>query len=305
MYPVLFTVAGIPISSFGFFLLLAIFAAVYTIWKLAYFYELNVEKIFDLILLSLFGWLLGARLYFILFHRDLFNSLSKIFLINRFPGLSFWGGLLIAVIMLRIFSKKFKMNFWTIMDFAVVGLFLGISISSIGCFLGGCQSGIPSNAFYAVSQAGLVGKRLPIQIIEAVIFFGFFIYLWKRAKRFHLPGQVAYKGIILLGILKFIFDFYRGETQKWLGLGLGQYYALLVLLFGVVSYYKISKKSFRADIRFILGVLARADKRKIALTRLSRAWYNQKVAITIALKKWPKRIQRLFHLKPNPDKFKP
>ncbi len=303
MLPVLITIFGIPISSFGVFLLLSIMAATYLIWKQARLYEIDLEKILDLILLSLVGALIGARIYYIIFHLSLFNSLPKLLLINRYPGLSFWGGLIGGFLALKVFSKRLKMDFWQIMDFALVGLFVGISISSIGCLLGGCQIGQASNNFMAVNQVGLIGKRFPIQIVEGLLFLIFFFTLWKASLRFHPMGRIAYRGLIILGLLKFILEFFRGDKQIIYNISLGHLFSALIFIFGIVCFYKLTKRSLRADIKSAIKIVTSSQKRSLVVTRLSKSWYNLVVDWKFSMQKGIKRLSKLLNIKSNPRGF--
>src|SRR5258708_17707733 len=177
MQPVLLTLGGQPISSFGLFLLLSFLASSYFIWRVVRAYELDEERAIDLLLLTFSGGLIGARVYFVLLHLNQFDTLSKIVLINRYPGLSFWGGFLVGFLVLKFFAARFKLAFWQLADFALIGLLIGLSISSLGCLLGSCQYGLPSNLPFAVTQVGLIGKRFPLQIIEALVYLVIFYYL--------------------------------------------------------------------------------------------------------------------------------
>jgi phosphatidylglycerol---prolipoprotein diacylglyceryl transferase len=215
--PVLISLAGFPISSFGVFLSISIVLALFFIWRIIRVYELDEEKVIDLFILTVLSGFVFSRLYFVLFHPNQFVELGRIFLINRYPGLPFWGGFLGGVLVLKLLSKRYRMNFWQIADFAVVGLFIAMAITSLGCLLGACQYGVLSSSPFAVAQAGIIGKRFPLQIIESLVFFVGFLYLSANALRFHFFGQIFSQGLIYLGISKFILEFFRGDTQTLYG----------------------------------------------------------------------------------------
>src|SRR5260221_6003041 len=112
MLPVLFTLAGFPITSFGLFLTLAILASLFVIWRAAQVYEIDPERLLDIFFLTIFSAMVFARLYFAIFNTELLTDPVKILLLNRYPGLSFWGGLLGGVVALRFFAGRFKANIW-------------------------------------------------------------------------------------------------------------------------------------------------------------------------------------------------
>ena len=296
MHPVLLSIGNFSVSSFGLFLLLAIFTSSFVIWRIAALYDLEAEKVLDLIFLTIAGGIIGARIYFIILNLPIFDNLLKIILITKYGGLSFWGGLLAGGLTLRLFSQRLKINFWRAADFAIVGLALGIAISSIGCLLGSCQYGLPSKLPFAVIQVGLIGKRFPLQIVESILAFLLFLYLWGKVLRFHIDGQVASIGLILLGVAKFLLEFFRGDR------GLGQIWSVLLIFAGVFIYYLVSKKSFLADLKFMLRLATDGSSRQATVLKLTKSWYNFSVSWHVTMIRWRKNLLRLLNIKPNPPK---
>ncbi len=309
MYPVLFTVGSWPVSSFGIFMALAFLASLVTIWRIARSYELNEEKTLDLAMLSFFGALIGSRAYFVLLNLSIFDDWSKIFLINRYPGLSFWGGLLGGLLTLWFFAQRLKIPFWKVADFAVVAALVGLILGDVGCFLGGCEYGIPSSFFLATPVIGLVGRRFPVALIEAIILIFVFRTLWKQVIRFHFDGKVAANFLILVGIVKFVLEFYRGDSRPVVGwVSIGHLFSLMAISLGTVIFYSQSKRNWRKDLQFILTVPTNATNRKTVLVQLKRSCYNQKVSWTLRVQNLlkliqssPKRLRKQLHVKPTPD----
>lgn len=277
MLPTLFTIAKIPISSFGFFLSLGILFALHLIWRLARAWDLPEEKILDLFFLTIFVGFIGARIFFIILNFEIFDSLSKMILITRYPGLSFWGGLFGGWLTLYFLTKRTKLSFWQIADIAAVGVIGGIILGDIGCFLGGCGYGNASNFFMAVPVVGLIGKRLPIQIFEAIIFLFFLSKLWYMATHFHYHGKIISFSLIFIGLIKLMLDLWKGQGQEAL-------FAIVTLSLGVLIFYRVSKRHFREDLK----KLPRKETAKWTLKYLSDFWYNQKIAWKFQLQKTKK-----------------
>src|SRR5438552_13186037 len=113
MFPTLFSIGKFGISSFGVFLAFGFILGVFLIWRLARAWDLDEEKILDLTLLTFFGGLIGARIYFVLSHLSFFGlNPLKILLFQKYPGFSFWGAFLGGWLSLFYFAKKFKWDFW-------------------------------------------------------------------------------------------------------------------------------------------------------------------------------------------------
>jgi len=304
MLPVVFKIGSQPVSSFGLFLLLAFLTTSYVIWRLIKVYEIDEEKTIDLVLLTFFGGIIFARIYFILFHLNDFQALDKIFLINRYPGLSFWGGVLGGMISLRLFSKRMKVNFYQAADIGIIGLFAALIVASFGCLLGSCQYGQVSNLPIAVTQIGIVGKRFPLQVVEAIIFLLSYLYLWRHSLKFHFNGQILSLGLIILGIGKFILEFFRGDRQTVFGsLSLGLIWSLLLVVLGIKIYYGQTKRSFKSDLRFFISFFYRTSTRRYFLTRLRKSWYNLRVDLKFFIVGLKRRVTKKMNIRANPTKF--
>ncbi|MBI4038150.1 prolipoprotein diacylglyceryl transferase [Candidatus Daviesbacteria bacterium] len=310
MLPVLFSVGQISISSFGFFLALGFLFGTFLVWRLARAWDLDEEKILDLVLLTFFGGLLGARLFFISFNWDFFsqNPVSAL-LLTKYPGLEFWGGVLGGWLTLAFFSRRLKVDFWQIADLSAVGFLGGLVLGDIGCFLGGCAIGLPSNLFFATTVVGTVGKRFPIQLFEAAIFLIILLKIWPIASKFHFRGKIISLSLILLGVVKFLMDFFRAKTEG------GQIFAMIILILGMTVFYKTSKRSFSEDIilakKLLVSFLTENNARKTIIINFKTNWYNGfKSVVQNSKISWNWRIYRLkkllrrWHVKHTPENIR-
>lgn len=313
MHPVILTLGSISISSFGLFLALAFLLATFVGWRLAKIYDLNEEKLLDLAIITFLGGILGARIYFVALNWALFQDLNKVLLINRYPGLSFWGGLLGGMIALSFFARRVKMNFWQIMDFAAVGFMLGLSVGNIGCFLGGCGYGVVSNSPLATAVVGLVGKRVPISALESLFLLVIFFYLWKQVVRFHLNGKVVAVSLMILGVVKFFTEYFRGDSRlipQVSNLYYGHLWAMAIFSLGLGIYYYRSKQNPVLQLRALYLLLTSSKRRELALSHIKKSWYNQKVNLKLTVGRvWrqihslPQVLRRRLNVKPTPHRY--
>ena len=197
MLPVLFSISGVPISSFGLFLAVGFLVAVFVAWRIAKAYDLSEGKILDLAILVFFGGIISARIFYISLNWAIFGDVSHVFLINLYPGFTFLGGLFGGAVILRLLTLRSKLNFWQIADIGSVGLIIGLTFGSVGCFLGGCEVGIVSSLPFAISTVGFIGKRFPVSVVMEKCYQVSFS--WKN--RFSCPSTFRF-GKILHGILE-------------------------------------------------------------------------------------------------------
>ncbi|MDD2823358.1 MAG: prolipoprotein diacylglyceryl transferase [Candidatus Daviesbacteria bacterium] len=304
MLPILFSIGPVPVSSFGLFLGLGFLAAMFVSWRIAKAYDIDQAKILDLGLLTFFGGLIFARIYFVLFNLNYFNNISYVFLINLYPGLSLWGGLIGGALTLKLLAARAKLNFWQIADLATVGLMMGLVFGSIGCTLGGCGYGVTSSLPIAVSVVGLIGKRLPVPFFEALIYLMFFFWLWKSATRFHFNGKIMAIAFMLLGAERFFADYFReGDWQ-------GQLAPLALFIIGFVIFYLRAKRAPTDDIFSIIDSFSTSKKRNLLLQRFIKHCYNSKIQWKIKLGKTrtsllllPNKIKRKLNVKSTPRNY--
>lgn len=290
MLPVLFTIGSLTISSFGLFLILGFIFAVIVFWRLGAIYDIDEERRLDLSLITFFLSLIGARIYFVLSNLSVFDSLSKVLSINHYPGLNFWGGFFTGSLVLYLLCHYFKLKFYQIADFFIVGLFAGLIFGSFGCLLSSCQYGVVSPNF-GVVQEGLIGNRFPIQAVMVMLYLLSFFYLWKVGLRFHFTGKVISVGLVLLGIIKFFTAFFRADQPHLFAfITEEQLFALLLLITGIIVYYQQSRKKFLVDIRSFVKFFKSRRRRQLVLSRIYDSWYNLLIRLRRVTKMRPQNL---------------
>lgn len=290
MLPVLFSIGQTPISSFGVFLALGFMLGIFLVWRLCRAWDLDEEKSLDLTLLTFIGGLIGARVYFAILNLQYFVvSPINLIMINRVPGLDFWGGILGGWLVLYIFARRFRMDFWQLADIAVVGVLGGLVLSSLGCFFGGCNIGAPSNAFFAVTMVGSLGKRWPVQIVEALFLSISLATAWSKATHFHQRGKIASLGFIYIGIIKLVLDPLRQDHS-------GRIFSLIFILLGLTIYYKVTKQNPITHLKILrkslVEFILKPEARIRVVQSLYKSWYNQKTALSWKLRNLKKLLRR-------------
>lgn len=291
MVPVLFTIFNYPVSSFGVFLILGFLVGIFLIWRLSRAWDLDEEKILDLTLLTFLGGLFGARIYFVLEHVSIFaTNLTRIILINKFPGFSFWGGFLGGWLTLFFLAKNKKEDFWMLSDIAVVGFLGSLIFSDIGCFLGGCNVGVKTDLFLSIPMVGLVGRRFPVQILEALLFSGVLSNIWSQAIRFHPRGKIVSLSLIYIGIIKFFIEPLKQNHDE------GKFLSLVLFFLGVTIYYRVMRRNLILDIKNLglsfSKIIINSTFRKLAFDRFRKYWYNQTTLFFWNIKNFKKIIRR-------------
>ncbi len=289
MFPVLFSIGHYSLSSFGVFLALGFLVSIFLVWRLGRAWDLDEERTLDLTLLTFLGGLFGARIYFAIEHLQAFSSPLNLILINKVPGLSFWGGILGGWLTLYFLARVKRLNFWQLADIASVGLLGGLLLSDIGCFLGGCDVGSPSRAFIAVTMVGSIGKRWPIQIAEALLLTVSLANIWSQATHFHQRGKIVSLAFIYMGVIRLALEPFRQDHS-------GLTFAGVFILLGFTIFYRVTKQNPVAHLQvlrlFLVRIFTDPKARKDIVQTLSKTWYNKKTAIGWKLRNLKKLLRR-------------
>lgn len=290
MFPVLFSIGSLSISSFGVFLALGFLLGIFLIWRLARAWDLDEEKVLDLALLTFLGGMIGARIYFVIDNWQYFAaSPINVILINKVPGFSFWGGFLGGWLTLYFFAKRKRVDFWQLADIASLGLLGGLILSELGCFFGGCNAGIPAKAFFAVTQIGSLGKRWPVQLIEALLLTVVLLKIWSQATHFHQRGKIISLTFIFVGGIKLILEPIKQDHS-------GIIFSGILTLLGLVIFYKVTKqnpiKQFKGWGVFLTRLVTDPQARILMVHKIDKCWYNQKTSAGWKLRSLKKLLRR-------------
>lgn len=292
MYPVLFSINKLHVSSFGVLITLGFLFGMFLIWRLARAWDLDEEKILDLTLLTFLGGLLGSRIYYTLEHLQFFaQNPIRFFYFTKYPGFSFWGAFLGGWLALNYFARKKRLDFWQVADIAAVGFLGGLIFTSLGCFLGGCDVGIVSKVFFAVPVVGLVGKRFPVQLLGMFLLTLALLNLWGKSKRFHPRGAILGLVLIFVGAIKVLVQPLKAADGENLFL------SLILIILGVYIYYKVTNKNLKQDLKdwakYIISLFTDPLARKSTVARLGKYWYNRKTSISWKLRSLKKALRRI------------
>ena len=219
MYPVLFRIGDIAISSYTVMFIIG-FLLAYLPFRSEFKRKGLSEDLLDLLYAaSVIGGLIGAKILFLMenvtfreFMTDPIRYLSS--------GLTFLGGFLGAVVLILVVVWAKKVNFWLVADAMSPALVLGYSIAKIGCFLVGDDYGPPSHLPWAMAfpeGSPPTNERVhPAQIYEMLAMIGVFVFLWKIRKRNVPIGWLFGVTLILMGVERFLVEFVRNTTPSFI-----------------------------------------------------------------------------------------
>lgn len=240
--PVLFKIGPIPINTLGLAVGLAAFIGFWLVSREAKKEGISPDLILDLTLYAMIGGVLGARLWYVLFMwKEYVNNPLEILMVWH-GGLAIQGGILGGILAGVWFAKRKGLPVWELSDMVAPALLLGMAIGRFADFLNGDAYGVPSNSFLAIRfppgtyAYNVYGSTpiLPMQLIEGIgdlMILGILIIL-KRKKSF--PGFTFLLMLISYSILRFIVEFWRGDSLLLYHLKVAQLTALVTIFVGSV-----------------------------------------------------------------------
>jgi phosphatidylglycerol---prolipoprotein diacylglyceryl transferase len=234
LFPVLFRIGSLEITSFGVMVALGALAGLWVFRR-----ELAHAKLpdaaLDAAVYGLIGGLLGAKLLYVFEHLGE-GSFFSLFLdrggMSWFGG--FVGGVLAGVATIR--AKRWPMM--AVLSAATPALAIGQMLGRVGCFLVGDDYGSPTSLPWGVAfPRGLpptTDRVHPTQIYEA-IFLAVLAWLLIRWRRRGVPDRIVVgRYFLLAGAFRFLLEFVRVNTRVAGPLTVAHFFALGIVVLGSV-----------------------------------------------------------------------
>ena len=211
----------------------------------------NPAQFQDLLVYSLLGLVVGARLGYMLFYNIswLINDPLEIFKLWH-GGMSFHGGLLGIVVAGFVFARKNNIRFLDLGDFvaplAPPGLFAGRIGNFINAELWGRPSDLPWAMVFPGPESGPF-PRHPSQLYEALLEGAvLFFILWFFSRKPRPRGMVLGLFLLAYGFFRFLVEFFR-QPDPQLGfvvldfLTMGQVLSLPMITAGGLLFWSRTK----------------------------------------------------------------
>jgi phosphatidylglycerol:prolipoprotein diacylglycerol transferase len=275
MYPVFFEIptwvpflGGQPITSFGVFMLLAFLTAGYVLRAELRRTGEDPEKAWDFVFMAVIGGIIGAKGYYVLLnYRQLIESPVEM-IVSR-GGLVWYGGFLLAAVLVIREIRKQEMSVAATLDLMAPAVALAYAVGRIGCFMVGDDWGRPTDSVFGVrfprgtpptsvqnieqmfgitvdpeliERYGQVVPVHPTQLYEVGMSTLIFFLLWRVRDHRHAKGWLFMAWLALAGLERFAVEFLRAKDDRFIGvLTLAQVISLAVVAFGVVGLARTQK----------------------------------------------------------------
>lgn len=152
-------VFGFSIAYYGIIIAAGMMAAMLICTSLAKKAGLDEDSFFNTVILGIVLSVLGARIYYVLFSWDQYkDNLLDIFNIRE-GGLAIYGGVITAVLVMWIYSRRKKISLGLLGDIGSIGIILGQIVGRWGNFFNREVFGTYTDSLFAM--------QLPVKAVRA------------------------------------------------------------------------------------------------------------------------------------------
>lgn len=194
---------------------------------------LTSDNIVDIVLWGVPTALIGARLYYVIFEPDRFESFADIINIRK-GGLAIYGGVIAAFLTGYIYCKVKKINFLALFDLGALGFFIGQSIGRWGNFMNAEAFGGETSLPWGMSINGGAPVH-PTFLYESLWnVIGFLLaYLYLRKfKKEH--GEIFFFYLAWYGAGRTWIEGLRTDSLWWGNFRVSQVLAAITCVIGVI-----------------------------------------------------------------------
>ena len=233
MLPVLFEIAGVPVTSYG---VSKALAALLAGWLLAREFRRvgwDPDRAWSLTAAGLVLGFAGGKLYYL---AENAGSLTP----HHFgsSGFTWYGGLIAGVVAVAVLGRRYGLPLVRLAGLSVAPLSVAYGVGRLGCLLSGDGTyGEPSGLPWAMAfPHGTMPTSVPVHptpLYEAVFAFALAAVLWQLRTRL---APLALVGLYAVGsgVARFLVEEVRINAEVLLGLTQPQLWSVVLALGGLV-----------------------------------------------------------------------
>jgi phosphatidylglycerol:prolipoprotein diacylglycerol transferase len=265
MYPELFKIGPLTVYSYGLMLGIAFITASWLLTKDIERKKLNPNIATEITILAIIFGIVGAKIFHLFENFDDFLN-DPVGMAFSPGGLTFFGGLILAILSVWIYARRKKIPFLVIADAAAPALALAYGIGRIGCHLAGdgdygfptdlpwgtnYENGtVPPSIMFQGSEiaknypGGIVPDNTPLHptpIYEFLICVLIFGILWKLRKKDWMDGKLFMFYLVFISIERFSIEFIRLNPRLLFGLSEAQLISVGLFFTGVIGIIYFAK----------------------------------------------------------------
>ena len=224
-------------------LLVGVWLGLTMVERFAHLYQVDGDKLYNLVFYGMIGGLVGARLWFALSHPQAFID-TPLNLFSTNPGLFDLGaGFLLALLTALVLGQRWKMPLLASLDGLTGGLAVFMLAIPLAQFASGQAFGAPSDLPWALELWG--AARHPVQLYQAAAAALILWLCWPtRQKSNGLPGILFFRFVGYSAGTRLFLEAFHGDSTVIFGsIRAEQVIAWLVLAVALSAILRLNTKS--------------------------------------------------------------
>ena len=236
---------------YGIIIAIGIALALLKAYKNAKRFDINLDKLLDVVIITAPISILCARSYYLIFDGEKLESFSDFFgfTSSGFSGLAIYGAIIGAFVCGSILCKVFKLKILDVLDLASIGFLIGQGIGrwgnfvnqeAFGTFTGSSWWGMESSR--TISYMGSEGLVHPCFLYESIwCLIGVFV-LHKISKNRKFSGQILLSYGVWYGYERAFLELVRTDSLMWGRIRISSLLSFIICIACAVLLFVIFKK---------------------------------------------------------------
>ncbi len=230
--PIAFSLGSVDVYWYGILISSGVLLGLFLAMKQARRVGLNEDVPLFFLFWALPLGLIGARLWYVVFNWSYYGQNLPAILAFRQGGLAIHGAVVAGVLVLIVYSRLTKVNFWTLGDILAPSLILAQAIGRWGNFFNQEAFGVETDLPWAMYIAG--AYRHPTFLYESIWNLLVFFFLYALGKKEHIQGEIMVKYFIYYSIGRFFIEGLRTDSLYMGPLRSAQVFSILFIIGGSI-----------------------------------------------------------------------
>lgn len=234
MNSIAFTIGSWPVYWYGVLISSALIIGIFLSQRLAKVRGYDLDQIWTIFLILIPCAVIGARLYYVVFNWDIYaGDPLKICQIWK-GGLAVHGGIIGGVLAVFFCCKKYRLDFWGVLDCIAPSMALGQAIGRWGNYFNGEAYGRVTDLPWGIHVPDDPFLHHPTFFYESVCDFLLFLILMKMFKKSRRTGNVTCVYFIVYSFYRFFIEGLRTDSLMIGPLRQAQVLSLCLLILAVL-----------------------------------------------------------------------
>lgn len=213
--PIFMSLGNLSVKWYGIVIAIAFLTAFFYVTKHSAQFDIQKNKMYDIILVATISAIIGARAYYVVFFPGDYYKRNpwKVFAISE-GGIAIYGAIIGGILATLIICKINGMPFLKIIDLMSIGVAIGQSIGRWGNFFNQEAFGTPTELPWGMASENTLNQTVhPCFLYESLGCALIFLILhFASDKLKSRPGTLFLTYTLLYGMLRFLIEGLRTDS---------------------------------------------------------------------------------------------